>query len=109
MPHLVFRGVTADQLRTVSEPLAETLAKLCHCGTDNFTMSCLNATSVFGDPADGSMFVFVEVGWFDRGQQTRNEFALAVTESIQRLGASEVEVVFIAYREDSYYVNGTPC
>ncbi|MDQ0111108.1 DUF1904 family protein [Paenibacillus harenae] len=109
MPHLLFRGVTADRLRAVSAPLAETLADICDCGTDNFTISCLNETSVYGDPTDGSMFVFVEVGWFDRGQQTRNDFAFAVTQSMQKLGAAEVEVVFIAYREDSYYVNGTPC
>lgn len=109
MPHLLFRGVTADQLQPEAEPLAEALAAICGCGTDNFTMSCLNEHSVFGQPPDGTPFVFVEVGWFDRGQRTRNEFALAVTRSVQKAAcASEVEVVFTVYKENSYYINGVP-
>lgn len=108
MPHLLFRGVQAEKLQAVTAPLAEKLAAICECGTDNFTMACLHATSVFSSQADEAAFAFIEVGWFERGHQVRNRFAQAVTECIQQLGISEVEIVFHAYREDSYYINGEP-
>lgn len=110
MPHLLFRGVPAEQLQAVTPALADKLAAICECGTDNFTMACLHTTSVFGSQgqANEAAFAFIEVGWFERGQQVRNSFAQAVTESVRRLGISEIEIVFHAYREDSYYINGEP-
>lgn len=106
MPHLLFRGVPSERLQSVSLPLATELAIICKCGTDNFTMSCLHTTSVFGSQEDVDNFAFIEVGWFDRGQQVRNHFAQAVTKYVSQLGLSEIEIVFHAYREDSYYING---
>lgn len=108
MPHLLFRGVPAERLQTVAVPLAEDLAALCGCGTDNFTLSCLHATNVFGALPNDPAFAFVEVGWFERGQQVRNQFAEAVTRHVLQLDIPEVEIVFHAYREDSYYINGKP-
>ncbi|OMF38711.1 hypothetical protein BK133_00430 [Paenibacillus sp. FSL H8-0548] len=108
MPHLLFRGVPAEKLQTVTNPLAMELAALCECGTDNFTMSCLHTTSVFGSESEEAAFAFIEVGWFERGQQVRNRFAQAVTKYVAQLGLSEIEIVFHAYREDSYYINGEP-
>ncbi|WP_141669050.1 DUF1904 family protein, partial [Bacillus wiedmannii] len=38
MPHVVFRGITTEQLKRISKPLVEELAEICECGTDNFTL-----------------------------------------------------------------------
>ncbi|WP_424767173.1 DUF1904 family protein [Paenibacillus sp. sgz302251] len=108
MPHLLFRGVQAELLKTVAAPLAEELAVLCSCGTDNFTMSCLHTTNVFADDSNDAAFAFIEVGWFERGQQVRNLFAEALTKYVLQLGIPDIEIVFHAYREDSYYINGNP-
>ncbi|WP_169086350.1 DUF1904 family protein [Paenibacillus sp. PL91] len=108
MPHLFFRGVPAEKLQSVTSPLADELAALCECGTDNFTMACLHTTNVFGSQESVADFAFIEVGWFERGQQTRNRFAQAITNYVRQLGISEIEIVFHAYREDSYYINGEP-
>ncbi|WP_435169859.1 DUF1904 family protein [Paenibacillus glycanilyticus] len=108
MPQLLFRGVPADRLTTVSLALAEDLASICECGTDNFTMECLHATAVFGGLAEGQSYPFVEVGWFERGQAVRDRFAQTVTAHLARIGIAEVEVAFRTYREDSYYINGKP-
>ena len=108
MPHLLFHGVPAERLQTTAAALAEELAVICGCGTDNFTMSCQFATNVFGAGPNDPPFAFVEVGWFERGQQVRRRFAEAVTRHIVQLDIPEVEVVFHAYREDSYYINGNP-
>ncbi|WP_053374517.1 DUF1904 family protein [Paenibacillus sp. FJAT-27812] len=108
MPHLLFRGVPADKLQSVTAPLADELAAICDCGTDNFTMACQHTTNVFGSPESEAGFAFIEVGWFERGQQIRNRFAVAVTDAVRQLGISEIEIVFQPYREDSYYINGEP-
>ncbi|WP_214629517.1 DUF1904 family protein [Paenibacillus agaridevorans] len=107
MPHLLFRGVPAEKLQTAALPMAERLAALCGCGTDNFTLNALQITNVFGAGPGDPPFVFVEVGWFERGGETRAAFARIVTDAIMALGYPEVEIVFQAYREDSYYINGT--
>jgi hypothetical protein len=109
MPHLLFRGVDANLLSTVAPSLAAELAALCECGTDNFTINALHTTAVFGEPEAAASFAFIEVGWFERGREIRNAFAGIVTQYMLKLGFAEVEVVFQAYREDSYYINGEPC
>lgn len=106
MPHLLFRGVPAERLKAIAAPLAEELAAICGCGTDNFTMSCLNTTNVFGNGPDDPAYALIEVGWFERGQQARDRFAEAVTGHVRQLGVPDIEIVFHAYREDSYYING---
>ncbi|QNK55057.1 DUF1904 family protein [Paenibacillus sp. PAMC21692] len=75
MPHLLFRGVPAEKLQTAALPMAERLAALCGCGTDNFTLNALQITNVFGAGPGDPPFVFVEVGWFERGGETRAAFA----------------------------------
>ncbi|EFM11714.1 protein of unknown function DUF1904 [Paenibacillus curdlanolyticus YK9] len=108
MPHLLFRGIAAQQLRPLAQQLAEQLADICECGTDNFTMDCLHTTAVYGGAGDQS-FPFVEVAWFERGDEVRGQVAAAVTQQLSSLGLTDIEVAFRTYREDSYYIDGVPC
>ncbi|MDH4619045.1 DUF1904 family protein [Brevibacillus sp. AY1] len=105
MPHLLVRGVKAEQMAAISQPLTEELAAICQCGTDNFTIECLQTTGVFDGKIVDS-YPFVEVAWFERGQETRDQFAQAVTKHVLSLGVPEVEVAFFAYQKESYYING---
>jgi phenylpyruvate tautomerase PptA (4-oxalocrotonate tautomerase family) len=105
MPHLLVRGIKAEEMAKISEPLAEELAAICECGTDNFTIECLHTTGVFGGKVVDS-FPFIEVAWFERGQQTRDRFAQAVTRHVLSLDIPEVEVAFKAYEKKGYYANG---
>ncbi|MGZ9586027.1 DUF1904 family protein [Paenibacillus marinisediminis] len=108
MPHIIVRGIEAEQMRAISTSMVQELAELCECGTDNFTIECLHSTAVFEGQLTAS-FPFIEVGWFERGQATRDRFAEAVTKHVLSVGVPEVEVVFVTYREDSYYINGKNC
>lgn len=108
MPHILFRGVEAETLSQVSESLAQELAEICACGTDNFTFECLNTTVVFGGDISAP-YSFIQVGWFERGDEVRDRFAEAVTRKVKSLGVAEVEVVFIAYEEKAYYIDGKRC
>lgn len=108
MPQLLIRGVTPEQICQISTRLVEELAHICDSDTDNFLLECVHTTSIF----DGKIvksFPFIEVAWFERGQDVRDRFAQAVTSHVQSLGIEMVEIAFRTYREDSYYLNGEPC
>ncbi|MEJ9121974.1 DUF1904 family protein, partial [Bacillus thuringiensis] len=47
MPHVVFRGITTEQLKSISKPLVEELAQISDCATDNFTLELQSSTFVF--------------------------------------------------------------
>lgn len=105
MPHLLVRGIKAEQMAAISGPLTEELASICQCGTDNFTIECLHTTGVFAGKVVDS-FPFIEVSWFERGQEVRDQFAQALTRHILSLGVPEVEIGFNAFQKESYYANG---
>lgn len=105
MPHLIIRGVSVDQVKTVSTSLVQDLADLCACGTDNFTLEIVHSTYVFdGNEVPG--YPLIEVKWFDRGQEIQDQFASIVTKHIQALEFPEVEVAFSTFQESAYYLNG---
>jgi hypothetical protein len=106
VPQLTVRGVEAEKLAVVSHAMAEEMADICGCGTDNFTIYRLPVEAVYGD-AGG--YAFVEVAWFERGSMVRDRLAEAIARHISAVGVPEVEVAFKVYSEDAYYVNGVSC
>jgi hypothetical protein len=105
VPQLIIRGITVEQVKTISKPLVQELATLCDCGTDNFTLEIMNSTFVFdGEEVPG--YPFIEVKWFDRGGDIQDEFANIITKQVHSLGIPEVEVAFHTFRESDYYLNG---
>lgn len=108
MPHIIVRGLPVEHMRLISKALVEDLAVDCECGTDNFMIECIHTTSVFdGNIVDS--YPFIEVAWFERGQDARDRVAQTLTAHVHSLGIPELEIAFIAYREDSYYINGERC
>lgn len=107
MPHLLFRGVDAERLQTAAPALVSRLAEACECGSDQFTLNVLHLTNVYGNGPDDPPYAFIEVGWFERGTETRDLVARLITDTIMKLGIPDVEIVFHAYSESQYYINGT--
>lgn len=105
MPQLIFKGITVEQVKTISTVLVRELAELCNCEEDNFTLEIPQSTYVF-NREDVPAFPFIEVKWFERGQEIQDQFADILTKHIQSLGVPEVEVAFSVFREAAYYYNG---
>ncbi|WP_442600043.1 DUF1904 family protein [Neobacillus sp. D3-1R] len=105
MPQLIFKGITVDQVKKISTPLVQELAELCDCDTDNFTLEITHSTFVFNQE-EVPGFPFIEVKWFERGQDIQDEFANITTKHIQSLGIAEVEIAFTVFLESAYYLNG---
>lgn len=105
MPHLFIRGISVEQIKTISKPLVQELAKLCVCGTENFILEVVNSTFVCeGDEVPG--YPFIEVKWFERGQEVQDQFTNIVTKHVHSLKIPEVEVAFSTFKETDYYFNG---
>lgn len=105
MPQLIFKGISVEQVKTISIPLVRELADLCNCETDNFTLEIAQSTFIFNQN-EVQMFPFIEVKWFERGQEIQDRFANIITKYIHSLGVPEVEVAFSVFLESAYYFNG---
>lgn len=105
MPQLIFQGITVDQVKTISSALIEELAELCQCELDNFSLEVPQSIFIF-NKKEISSFPFIEVKWFERGQEVRDEFASIISKHVHSLGIPEVEVAFSVFAETSYYCNG---
>lgn len=108
MPQLLFKGVSLEQIKTISKPLVEELAEICECGTDNFTLELIHSTFIF-DGDEVPTYPFIEVKWFERGQEVRDKFAKTVTKYVLSSGVTEVEVAFTVFAENAYYIDGEVC
>ncbi|MEI7026880.1 DUF1904 family protein [Paenibacillus sp. y28] len=108
MPQLTVRGITVEQMASISGGLVEEMAAVCKCGTDNFTIDCLAVTSVFGGKTTET-YPFIEVAWFERGMQVRSRLAAVITKYVQGAGVPELEVAFKVYAPAGYYINGERC
>jgi hypothetical protein len=105
MPQLIFKGVTVDQVKKISTALVQELALLCNCDIDNFTLEIVHSTFVFNEE-EVPGFPFIEVKWFDRGQEVQDQFANIMTKHIHSLDIQEVEIAFTVFLESAYYLNG---
>lgn len=84
MPHLRFRGVKREEVKEISRELVDHLAEIVQCPRDWFTLEYIDTEFIFdGKETDG--YPFVEVLWFDRGQEAKNRAGAVVTELIRRL------------------------
>ncbi|ULT54451.1 DUF1904 domain-containing protein [Neobacillus drentensis] len=105
MPQIIFKGISVDEVKKISSSLVLELAHLCQCETDNFTLEIIHSTFVFNqNEVEG--FPFIEVKWFDRGQEIQDQFAGIITKQLQSIGISELEVAFTIFLESAYYLNG---
>ncbi len=108
MPHLRFRAVEFDTVKSLSTALVDDLQPLMACPREDFTIEHISTTFIFdGDVSDA--YPFVEVFWFDRGQDVQDQVARKVTDAV-RLALEEPEqdvaVIFTALKPHAYYDNG---
>lgn len=71
-------------------------------------MELPNSTFVFNGE-ETEAFPPIEVKWFERGQEIRDQFAQTLTAYIMNFDLPEVEVVFTVFSESTYYNNRKSC
>lgn len=105
MPQIRFRGLNSKDVKAISKELVNNLTNIIGCPRNYFILEVVNSTFIHdGSEVDG--YPFVEVAWFDRGQEIRDKTAVEITRAVKAVIDGDVDVAFINYKEDSYYENG---
>lgn len=105
MPQIKIRGVELKEVCSISSQLINELEKIINCPRNYFTVEQLPSTFISeGNVVAG--YPFVEVAWFDRGQEIQDKVALSITKCIYSLGHKNVDVIFTSLKQNDYYENG---
>ncbi|WP_320152385.1 DUF1904 family protein [uncultured Tolumonas sp.] len=105
MPHIRCRGMQRDIVVAISEILVEQLAELTKAPAAHFTIEYIPAEFIatrFG----GQAYPFVELFWFDRGQEMQNAAAQLITSIVKSKLEMDVAVVVQPIQRTNYYDNG---
>ncbi|TGE33528.1 DUF1904 domain-containing protein [Desulfosporosinus sp. Sb-LF] len=105
MPQIKIRGIETEKIRKLSKPLIDELAMLTQSPRDYFTLEVIHSTFVMdGEVVRG--YPFVEIAWFDRGQEIQDQVAQVISRLINEAGYPNVDIIFTILEEARYYENG---
>ncbi len=106
MPQIKIRGIATNHVCSISTELVDKLENIIGCPKSYFTIECIPTSFVKdGKVVDG--YPFVEVAWFDRGQETQDKVAKCITDFIHSAGYKDVDIFFTVFKENCYYENGS--
>lgn len=107
MPHIMIKGMNVVDVQEISKSMIDELEIIIDCPREYFTLEVVESTFI----VDGEILSkdpFVQVNWFDRGQEVQDKTAAAITEHICSAGYENVEMFFIVLDRNKYYENGKP-
>lgn len=107
MPHLRFRAVEPQTVQTLSQSLTDQLQPHMDCPREDFTFEYIYST-FFQEGEVSAAYPFVEVLWFDRGQETQDVVANIITSQVRGIIGEDIDVavIFTALNAQGYYDNG---
>ncbi|PAB58515.1 DUF1904 domain-containing protein [Anaeromicrobium sediminis] len=105
MPHIRVRGMEKENIKEISKELIDDLEKIIECPRDYFTLECINTTFIV-DGEEDSAYPFIDVLWFERGEEVRTKVAKAITERVNKFDYEDVCVMFTNLDKELYYENG---
>ncbi|MBD0788373.1 DUF1904 domain-containing protein [Vibrio sp. Y2-5] len=106
MPHFRFRAVEPQTVQNLSKPLTDSLQSLMNSPREDFTFEYIY-TTFYAEGEVSAAYPFVEILWFDRGQEVQDKVAAIVTEQVKGIVGqdSDVAVIFTALSPVGYYDN----
>ncbi len=105
MPQFVIRGIQPRLVQEASIEIIEELSALIKCPQSYITLDCLSTQSFFkGEQVLTSPII--DIGWFDRGQETQDAVAMLITDIFKRHGVTDLEIGFVKFEKASYYSDG---
>ncbi|KOO04025.1 DUF1904 domain-containing protein [Vibrio nereis] len=107
MPHLRFRAVEPQIVQSLSKSLIDELQPHMDCPREDFTFEYIYTTFYYEGEVSPA-YPFVEVLWFDRGQETQDAVASIITQQVRGMFGEDVDVavIFTALNATGYYDNG---
>ncbi|HWR41767.1 DUF1904 family protein [Sporomusa sp.] len=106
MPQLIIKGMKLEKIKDISKPLVDELQEIIGCPRDYFTIEAVNSMFIMDGQQTG-ITPFVQVNWFDRGQEVQDRVAAIICRHVMSAGYSQVETFFVVLEESRYYENQT--
>ncbi len=105
MPHLRFRGIKKEELIEISKELVDELSPIIDCPRDWFTLEHISTEFIF-DGSESKGYPFIEVLWFDRGQDIKDKVSNIIHSKIKPFYKdSDICTTFTALDGKNYYEN----
>ena len=105
MPIIRFKAIESKKVCDISKDLEDDLQELIQCPREYFNLAVDQSLYVRdGKFVDGE--AIVEISWFDRGQEIQDKAAKIITNHVNSIGYSNVDVIFFKLEENRYYENG---
>ncbi|MDE1338530.1 DUF1904 domain-containing protein [Vibrio aestuarianus] len=106
MPHFRFRAVEPQTVQALSKPLIDDLESVMGSPREDFTFEYIY-TTFFHEGEVSPAYPFIEVFWFERGQEVRDTVAQVVTKQVKEIVGEDnnVAVIFTALEPSAYYDN----
>lgn len=105
MPHIRIRGMEKKEIKNISTKLIDDLEKIIGCPRDYFTIEYINTTFIVDGKEDGG-YPFIDVLWFDRGEEIRNQVAKSITNQVNTYEYEDICIMFKNLEKELYYENG---
>ena len=107
MPHIRIRGVKNEVVQKFSDGMNDELAKVMQTSPDNFTVEAIQ-TQFFNRGQADAGYPFVEVFWFERTPEIKEQAARYITDRLRAItGAPDIAVVFREIEKTDYFENGS--
>lgn len=105
MPHIIIKGMKLADVKKISKPMIDELEVIVGCPREYFTLEAVETNFII-DGETVSKDPFIQINWFDRGQEVQDKTAVAITQHISAAGYKEVELFFTILEKNNYYENG---
>lgn len=106
MPQIKIRGIHENEILKISENMIDNLVEAVKCPRDYFEIECIKSVAI-RDGKIADVYPFVEIAWFDRGQEVQDTVAKIITDSIRNnLDVESMDLAFTVFEKEKYYENG---
>jgi len=106
MPQIKIRGIHENDICKISEKMIYELVEAVKCPRDYFEIECIKSVAIRNGQL-AEVYPFVEVAWFDRGQEVQDIVANIITDSIRNnLDVESMDLAFTVFEKEKYYENG---
>jgi hypothetical protein len=105
MPQIIIKGMKKEDVQKMSKRMVDELYPIVQCPREYFTVEFVDATFIMdGDVVKSDPFI--QINWFDRGQEVQDKVAAAITKNIYDAGYKHVDIFFTMLERNNYYENG---
>ena len=105
MPQIKVRGISPEKLCELSKDLIDELVEVVECPRDYFELEYIQSIAIREGNIEAA-YPFIEVAWFDRGQEVQDDVAKIITKHVLSLGIPSLDLAFTTFEKRNYYENG---